>query len=247
MMSGRTRPSAQRQTAMRSFAVITVHPDFIAAYARFGALSAAAAKAVASVKAIDLRDFAVDRHGSVDAPPYGGGDGMVLRPEPLQAAIASLPQEPVVILTSPAGRPWTQREAEAMAADDRPVAFICGRFAGVDQRFIDASVDAEFSCGDVVLTGGELPALMMIDSVLRLLPGVLGHGDSAVNDSFAAGCQGGLEYPLYTRPAEFLGRKVPEVLHSGDHAKISAWRQEQAMLRTTRLRPDLLVPKHRKD
>jgi len=228
---------------MRSFAVITVHPAFITAYAQFGALSAAAAKGVATVQAIDLRDFAVDRHGSVDAPPYGGGDGMVLRPEPLQAALASLPQRPLVVLTSPGGRPWTQREAEAMAADSRPVAFICGRFAGVDQRLIEACVDVEFSCGDVVLTGGELPALMMIDSVLRLLPGVLGHAASAVVDSFAAGCQGGLEYPLYTRPAEFCGRKVPPVLLSGDHAKIAAWRHEQALLRTQRLRPDLLAPK----
>lgn len=225
---------------VRRFSVITIHPGFITAYGQFGALRAAHAKGLAQIDAVDLRDFAVDRHGSIDAHPYGGGEGMVLRPEPLAAAIDALPERPLTILTSPAGRHWQQRDAEKYALATRPLAFVCGRFAGVDQRFIDTYVDAEYSCGDVILAGGELPALMMIESILRLLPGVLGSEDSAATDSFAAGCQGGLEYPLYTRPPEFRGLKVPEVLLSGDHARVEAWRQEQGQERTRQRRPDLL-------
>ena len=148
-----------------------------------------------------------------------------------------------VVLTSPAGKPWTHIEAARFAAAGEDLAFICGRFAGVDQRFIDAYVDEQFSCGDVVLSGGELPALMMIDAILRLIPGVLGHAESAAQDSFAAGFAGGLEHPLYTRPPVFEGRSVPEVLLSGDHVKIARWRDDEARKRTAALRPDLAKPK----
>jgi tRNA (guanine37-N1)-methyltransferase len=227
---------------MRALSILTVHPRLIEAYAAFGVLRAARERGLARVDAVPLRDFAVDKHGSVDDSPYGGGDGMVMRPEPLRDALRSLPGEPLVILTTPAGRPWTHAEAARLAASARPLAIVCGRFAGVDQRFVDRYVHEQFSCGDVVLSGGELPALMMVDSILRLVPGVLGHAESAHNDSFAAGFAGGLEHPLYTRPPEFEGLTVPEVLLSGDHAAIARWREAEARRRTALLRPDLLPP-----
>jgi tRNA (guanine37-N1)-methyltransferase len=232
-------------TALPTIHLITVHPKIVTAYAAFGVLRAAKDKGIADVLPIDLRDFAVDQHGSVDDKPYGGGDGMVLRVEPLAQAIESLPKRPRVLLTTPAGVPWTQRTAEAEVArlaKGEPLAIICGRFAGVDQRFVDLFVaeDGHYSVGDVVLAGGELPALMMAESMLRLMPGVLGHPDSAAQDSFAAGCGGGLEYPLYTRPPDYRGMGVPAVLTSGDHKAISKWRSDEATRRTKMLRPDLL-------
>ena len=235
------QPTGTKPTSlMLSCYVLTVHPDFIRAYSSFGALRAAQMKGLAQVEQIGLRDYAVDRHGSIDDHPYGGGDGMVLRPEPLAAAINALPTRPTVILTSPVGRLWTQKDALHFAASERPLAFVCGRFAGVDQRFIDTYVDAEYSCGDVVLTGGELPALMMIDSIIRLLPGVLGNPKSAIDDSFASGCGGALEHALYTRPPVFEGKTVPEVLLSGNHDAIASWRRRDALERTRQYRPDLI-------
>lgn len=224
---------------MRDLYVLTVHPRFVEAYKTFGVVRAAREKGVADLKAIDLRDYAVDKHGSVDDSPYGGGDGMVMRPEPLAAAVDAFPVKPRVLLTSPAGKPWTQAEARRLADDSGPLLIVAGRFAGVDQRFIDQYVDDEFSAGDFVLAGGELPALMMIDSMLRLLPGVLGHQDSANMDSFAPGFDGGLEHPLYTRPPEFRGVGVPPVLLSGDHEAIAEWRREESHRRTKERRPDL--------
>ena len=226
---------------MRPFYVVTVHPSIVSAYGQFGVFRAAADKGLAHVSALDLRDYAVDRHGSIDAAPYGGGDGMVMRVEPLAAAIDALPVKPLVFLTSPAGKPWTQSEANRHAAQDRPIAIICGRFAGVDQRFIDLYVDEQYSMGDVVLAGGELPALAMIESILRLIPGVLGHSESASKDSFMPEYGFGLEHPLYTRPPEFRGLGVPEVLRSGDHRAIAAWRRDEAVKRTRALRPDLFL------
>lgn len=224
---------------MRKFYVLTVHPRFVDAYKSFGAVRAAQDKGVAELSAIDLRDYAVDKHGSIDDAPYGGGDGMVMRPEPLARAIDALPEKPRVFLTSPAGRLWSQAEAGKAASDPRPLLIVAGRFAGVDQRFIDRYVEEEYSLGDYVLAGGELAALAMIDSTLRLLPGVLGHADSARLDSFAEGFQGGLEHPLYTRPPEFQGLAVPPVLLSGDHEKIARWRREESERRTMERRPDL--------
>ena len=226
---------------MRHFHVVTVHPSIVTAYGQFGVFKSAFDKGLGSVSAIDLRDYAVDRHGSIDAAPYGGGDGMVMRVEPLAAAIDALPVKPLVFLTSPAGRPWTQGEANRHAAHDRPIAIVCGRFAGVDQRFIDLYVDEQYSMGDVVLAGGELPALAMIESILRLVPGVLGHSESASKDSFMEEFDFGLEHPLYTRPAEFRGLGVPQILRSGDHKAIAQWRREEAEKRTRALRPDLVV------
>jgi tRNA (guanine37-N1)-methyltransferase len=224
---------------MREIAVVTVHPAFIEAYARCGILRAAEAGNLARVRAIDLREYAVDKHATVDDRPYGGGDGMVLRPEPLAAAIEALPVRPRVILATPSGRPWSQAEAQAWANRSEPLAFVCGRFAGVDQRFIDQLVDAEYSLGDFIVSGGELPSLMMIDAILRLVPGVLGHPDSARLDSFAPDLGHGLEHPLYTRPPVWRGAAVPDVLMSGDHGRIARWREEEARRRTERCRPDL--------
>ncbi len=225
---------------MRPLTVLTVHPEFILAYAKFGVFKAARERKLAEVTALNLRDFAVDKHGSVDDRPFGGGDGMVMRPEPLTAALAAVSGEPRVIYTSPAGKPWTHAEAERLAAGKEPLVFVCGRFAGVDQRFLDKKVHEQYSLGDFVLSGGELAALAMIDSILRFVPGVLGHQESALKDSFADGCAGGLEHPLYTRPPEWEGMKVPEVLMGGDHEKIAAWRREEAKRRTAELRPDLM-------
>jgi tRNA (guanine37-N1)-methyltransferase len=206
-------------------------------------LAASKANKVFEVRPVVLRVFAVDLHGSVDDHPYGGGDGMVLRPEPLAAAVEAVTESegraPTVILTSPAGTPWTHVEAERFAADAAPLLFVAGRFGGVDQRFVDQFVHHEYSVGDVVLAGGELPALMMAESILRFLPGVLGHADSAALDSFSPALDGGLEHPLYTRPLEFRGARVPDVLLSGDHERIATWRRDAARSRTADRRPDL--------
>lgn len=227
---------------MRRYTLISVHPDFVHAYRRFGVLRAAEDKGLAQVDALHLRDFAVDRHGSVDDRPYGGGDGMVMRPEPLAAALAAAQghgERPVVLLTSPQGQRWDQAAAELYARSERPLVIVCGRFGGLDQRFIDRYVDAEWSLGDYVLAGGELPALAMVESILRLVPGVLGDNESAARDSFGAGFDGALEHPLYTRPPVWEGLAVPEVLLSGDHRKIEAWKREQSAHVTARKRPDL--------
>lgn len=229
---------------MRHYTIITIHPDFVNAYRRFGVLRAAEDKGLASISALHLRDYAVDRHASVDDRPYGGGDGMVLRPEPLAAALEAAARQCTgrarVLLTSPQGQRWSQKAAAQFAQSEQPVVIICGRFGGVDQRLIDRHVDEEWSLGDFVLAGGELPALAMLESILRLLPGVLGDQESAVRDSFGDVFAGGLEHPLYTRPPIWEGLAVPEVLLSGDHRRIEEWKREQAQSMTRRKRPDLL-------
>lgn len=227
---------------MRPFAIVTIHPDVVHSYLRIGALRAAIDGGLAAVTVVNLRDFAVDKHASIDDAPYGGGDGMVMRPEPLAQALHSLPTRGRVLLTSPQGKIWNQRAAERFAASDEPITWIAGRFAGVDQRFVDHYVDEEWSIGDTILAGGELPALMMLESLLRLVPGVLGHKDSAATDSFGPVFAGGLEHPLYTRPAVFEGVPVPDVLLSGDHARIAHWRHHESQRRTAERRPDLLAP-----
>jgi len=224
------------------FNIATIHPQFVEAYFRFGVFRSALQSKSVSCKAIDIRDYAVDKHASIDDTPYGGGDGMVMRPEPLAAVVNSFSEmNPIVIMTSPGAPAWTQTVAQSYVNYQRPLLFICGRFAGVDQRFIDRYVDHEYSLGDVVVSGGELPVLMMIDSILRLLPGVLGDDSSAHYDSFAPGCKGGLEHPLYTKPREFEAIPVPDVLLSGDHKAINLWREEEAKRKTKLWRPDLLI------
>ncbi len=185
----------------------------------------------------DLRDYTHDRHRKVDDRPFGGGPGMLMKPEPLFEAVEALRGEKThVILTSPAGRPFRQEIAQELAGEEH-LLLVCGSYEGFDERVRECLADDELSIGDYVLTNGALPAMVIIDSVTRLLPGVLGDDESSVDESFSDGL---LEYPQYTRPAEFRGMSVPEVLLSGDHAAIERWRREQARMRTGQRRPDLL-------
>ncbi len=185
----------------------------------------------------NLRDYAHDRHKTVDDRPFGGGPGMLLKPEPIFEAVESLARKDTrVILLSPAGRRFNQAIARELAAQEH-LLMVCGHYEGFDERVRENLADDELSIGDYVLTNGALPVMVIIDAVTRLLPGVLGDEDSAREDSFSRGL---LEYPQYTRPAEFRGMKVPEVLLSGNHAEIARWRAEQARLRTRQRRPDLL-------
>ncbi len=185
-----------------------------------------------------LRDFAEGPHRQVDDYPYGGGPGMVLKPEPLARALESLPPgERVVVLLSPQGEPFSQRLARALATARRLV-LVCGHYEGVDERIRLCLIDREVSIGDYVLTGGELPAMVLVDAVVRLLPGVLGHEDSPLEESFQDGL---LEFPHYTRPRRFRGLEVPAVLLSGQHERIARWRKLQAIRRTMIRRPDLLA------
>jgi len=164
----------------------------------------------------------------------------VLRPEPLAAAVSAIPNEPYVILTSPRGKVWEQADTHRLLKIDRPLVFICGRFGGVDERFVSNYVDEEISVGNVILSGGELPALLIVDSLLRFLPGALGHEESAEKDSFCKSLEGRLEYPLYSKPAAFEDKEVPAVLLSGNHKAIEDWRKEESERITRQFRPDLL-------
>ena len=185
----------------------------------------------------DLRDYTHDRHRTVDDRPFGGGPGMLLKPEPLFEAVEVLRGEKTrVILTSPAGRPFRQEIARELAGE-KHVLLVCGSYEGFDERVRQSLADDEISIGDYVLTNGALPAMVIVDAVTRLLPGVLGDDESSQDESFC-GCL--LEYPQYTRPAEFRGMNVPEVLLSGDHAAIEKWRRKQATVQTRQRRPDLL-------
>jgi tRNA (guanine37-N1)-methyltransferase len=189
------------------------------------------------LKIHNLRDYAHDRHKTVDDRPFGGGPGMLLKPEPIFEAVESIAREKTrVILLSPSGRPFTQAIARDLAKLD-DLLLIVGHYEGFDERIREQLADDELSIGDYVLTNGALPAMVVIDAVTRLLPGVLGDDESATEESFSEGL---LEYPQYTRPAEFRGMKVPEMLLSGNHAEIARWRAEQARQRTQERRPDLL-------
>lgn len=223
-----------------NFHFVSVHPQFIESYWQFGTFKSAQDKGLVNLNAINLRTYAVDKHGSVDARPYGGGDGMVLRPEPLASAVNAIPNNPYVILTSPRGKMWQQSDVARLRTMDRPIVFVCGRFGGVDERFIERYVDEEISIGDFILSGGELAALTICDSVIRTIPGVLGHEESALLDSFSPKISGHLEHPLYTKPATFEDLEVPPVLLSGNHQAIEDWRQDQSRKLTKKHRPDLL-------
>ena len=188
----------------------------------------------------DLRTWTSDVHRTVDDSPYGGGPGMVMRPEPWSAALSSLPAGTLVV-PSPVGKPFTQADAVSLAAEDHLI-FACGRYEGIDQRVIDAAVESmpvrEVSLGDYVLFGGEVAVIVIMEAITRLLPGVLGNAESLTEESHAAGL---LEAPVYTKPATWQGRDVPDVLRSGDHGKIARWRREQSLLRTAARRPDMLA------
>ncbi|MEZ0395298.1 MAG: tRNA (guanosine(37)-N1)-methyltransferase TrmD [Anaerolineales bacterium] len=221
------------------FDIFTLLPEVFPPYLESSILQRARQRGLIEVRVHNIRDWAAGKHRVTDDEPYGGGGGMVMKVEPVFAAVESVlgpaPACPVILLT-PQGRLFTQKVAAELAAHPR-LALICGRYEGVDERIRQHLVSDEISIGDYVLTGGELPALILIDAVTRLLPGVLGDPDGAADDSHASGL---LEYPHYTRPPEFRGWTVPEVLLSGDHARIARWRREQSLRRTLARRPDLL-------
>jgi tRNA (guanine37-N1)-methyltransferase len=222
--------------------VITIFPDLFGPFLEQATVGIARRQGAVEIALHDLRGWSRDRHRSVDDAPYGGGPGMVMKPEPLVEAIEAIAgprgpeREARVVLLSPQGRPLAQCDLEDLASRPRLV-LVCGRYEGVDQRAIDLAVDDEVSIGDYVLSGGEVPAMVLVEGVVRLLPGVLGNPASAGSDSFAGGL---LEGPQYTRPAVFRGHEVPEVLRSGDHAEVARWRAERARERTRARRPDLL-------
>ncbi len=216
--------------------VITLFPDLFPGPLGASVLGRGMADGIWSLGTTQLRDFATDRHRTVDDTPSGGGAGMVLKPDILAAAIDSLPADRPRILMSPRGRPLTQARVRELAAGPG-VIVICGRFEGVDQRVIEARDLEEISVGDYVLAGGEVAAMVMIEAIVRLLPGVLGAAESHADESFENGL---LEYPQYTRPQVFEGREIPAVLTSGDHAKVDKWRREQSESLTRTRRPDLL-------
>ncbi len=221
------------------FEVFTLLPEVFPPYLETSILKRARERGLIDVRIHNIRDYTHDKHHTTDDMPYGGGGGMVMKPEPVFEAVASIlgPGSGVpVILLTPQGRVFDQRVAEELSHYEK-IALICGRYEGVDERIREHLVTDEISIGDYVLTGGELPALIVIDAVSRLLPDVLGDPTGAQDDSHASGL---LEYPHYTRPPEFQGWKVPDILLSGDHAKIDRWRREQSLLRTYRKRPDLL-------
>ncbi|MBI5522632.1 MAG: tRNA (guanosine(37)-N1)-methyltransferase TrmD [Desulfarculus sp.] len=221
------------------FDIVTLLPEVCQAYCQASILGRAVKAGLIEVRLTNPRDFAPDRHRTVDDVPYGGGDGMVMMPGPLVAALEGLPQGPParVILLSPRGRPFDQAKARQLAGLERLV-LVCGRYEGVDERVRQLAVDEELSLGDFVLCGGELAALAVLEAVSRLLPGVLGGADSAVADSFSDGL---LEHPHYTRPPEFRGLTVPEVLLSGHHGAIARWRRKESIRRTLLARPELLA------
>lgn len=223
-----------------SFDVVTIFPGICHAYLGESILKRAVQRGLIDVKVHDLREFSTDKHRTVDDYPYGGGSGMVLKVEPLHRAIESIGSDGaarLVVLLSPQGKPFTQHMAEEFLREERRILFICGRYEGVDERVREYIADEEISIGDYVMTGGELAALVIIDCVSRLVPGVLGYEESAKEESFTWGI---LDYPHYTRPADFMGMKVPDVLLSGNHREIQMWRRREAIRRTFLKRPDLL-------
>lgn len=217
---------------------MTIFPAFFDTPLQAGLLGKAQERGLVDIAAHDLRDHTTDKHRSVDDEPFGGGPGMVMRPEPWFAAIESLDgwERARRILLTPAGRRFDQRHAEELARQEHLI-FMCGRYEGVDERVADELATEELSIGDYVLGGGEVAALVVIEAVTRLLPGVVGEPESLRQDSFSTGI---LDHPHYTRPAEFRGLRVPDVLLSGNHAEIEAWRAVQARRRTQERRPDLL-------
>jgi len=222
------------------FDIFTVFPEVFPTYLEASILKRAHENGLAEYRIHNIRDWTTDKHRTTDDEPYGGGGGMVMKAEPIFAAVEGVlgvPPECPVILMTPQGRPFTQKIAWELSQLPR-VAFLAGRYEGLDERVRQHLVTDEISLGDYVLTGGELPALVMIDAVTRLLPGALGDAAAPLKDSHASGL---LEHPHYTRPAEFRGWGVPEVLRSGNHALIDQWRHEESLRRTWERRPDLLA------
>lgn len=231
---------------MLRFDIISIFPDFFGEILDYGILRRARAAGLLEIVAHDLRQWTSDKHHMVDDRPFGGGDGMVLKPEPIFAAVEALTGqnkredfsvETRVVLLSPGGEVFSQKLAQELAQSAKQIVLICGRYEGVDERVSEALVTDEISIGDYVLSGGEPAAMVVVDAVGRLLPGALGSDTSAVFESFTENL---LDYPQYTRPPEYRGLKVPEVLLRGNHAEIERWRRDAALQKTRRNRPDLL-------
>ncbi|MDQ3800343.1 MAG: tRNA (guanosine(37)-N1)-methyltransferase TrmD [Acidobacteriota bacterium] len=229
--------------------VLTIFPEFFREVFDFGIIRRAKLAGIVEINVHDLRSFATDKHKMVDDRPFGGGDGMVFKPEPVFNAIENLlgtcerenypPQTRVVLLT-PQGRVFKQTVAREFADEAGRIVLICGRYEGIDERVNEALVTDEISIGDYVLSGGEPAAIVLVDAIVRLLPNALGSETSAVNDSFTENL---LDCPHYTRPAEFRGMRVPEVLLNGNHAEIEKWRRQKALEKTRKIRKDLLIDK----
>jgi tRNA (guanine37-N1)-methyltransferase len=228
------------------FDIVTIFPEFFRAALDCGIVGKARAAGLVEIEAHDLRGWTSDKHHVVDDRPFGGGDGMVLKPEPMFAAVESLtgtsnkeayPASTRVILLSPQGRVFDQALADDLSKQAQQIVLLCGRYEGIDERVAESLATDEISIGDYVLSGGEAAALVMVESVVRLLPGALGSDTSSVHESFSADL---LDYPQYTRPPEFRGMRVPEVLMEGNHAEIARWRRQAALQKTRRNRPDLL-------
>lgn len=225
---------------MMKIDILSLFPEMFEGVLHSSIMKKAQEKEAVAFNVTDFRDFSENKHHKVDDYPYGGGAGMVLKPEPLFAAVEAVTEgvqgEPRIVLLCPQGERFTQKKAEELATEEHLI-FICGHYEGYDERIREGLVTDEISLGDFVLTGGEIAAMAVVDSVVRLLPDVLGNAESPVLDSFSTGL---LEHPQYTRPANFRGMEVPEVLLSGNHAKIEEWRQEQSLIRTFNRRKDLL-------
>ena len=223
-----------------NFHVLTLFPEMIMNGLETSILGRAAAKGIVSFEAVNIRDYTLERHGKVDDYPYGGGAGMVMQAEPIYRAYAALVEKigkkPRVIYMTPQGQTFNQSIAEDLAKEEDLV-FLCGHYEGVDERVLEMIATDYLSAGDYVLTGGELPAMMMIDCISRLVPGVLNNNVSAEFETFHDNL---LEYPQYTRPEVFMGKKVPDILISGHHANVEKWRREQSIIRTLKNRPELL-------
>ncbi len=225
---------------MIRFDVLSIFPEMLISPLSFSLLKKAQEKGLLSINLHDIRNWAEDKHKMTDDAPYGGGCGMVMKVEPVEKALAAVKistENSLVVLMTPQGEIFNQKIAADLAGKEQ-VVIICGRYEGVDERIRKNLADREISIGDYILTGGELSALVLIDAISRLVPGVLGNAESTVSESFSSGL---LEYPQYTRPAEYKGWKVPDVLVSGNHAEIELWRKNESLKRTYKRRPDLLA------
>lgn len=226
---------------MLNFHILTLFPDMVMQGLHTSILGRAAVRGDISIEAVNIRDFTTDKHGKVDDYTYGGGAGMLMQAQPVYDAFQSVVDRigqgkaRRVIYVTPQGKPFHQEMAKELSGEEELI-FLCGHYEGIDERVLQEIVTDEISLGDYVLTGGELAAMVMVDAIARLVPGVLHNGESAETESFGDGL---LEYPQYSRPEIWHGKRVPEILLSGDHAKVDAWRLEQALLRTKERRPDL--------
>ncbi len=226
-----------------NFVILTIFPQMFQSPFAEGVVHRAVQKEIINIHTIDIRDFAENKHRRVDDAPFGGDDGMVFLPEPLFKCMRFCKKKfgpGHVVFMTPSGTPLTHNRVVEIAENEKTLYIVCGRYAGIDQRFIDEFVDEELSIGDYVISGGELAGMILVDALARQVDGVLGNQDSVANDSFSNGL---LEYPLYTRPANFEGRPVPEVLLSGNHGEIKKWRVKESLRKTKLVRPDLLKGK----